>query len=87
MKRKKLNTIPNLTSENGTLKGGFSTLTEQQMARIGGGANNSCRNENCGMGTNNGCTNVSLCTPGTNASACSNLSDCICIQLDEIILK
>ncbi len=85
MKRKIFKTIPDLISENGTLKGGFSTLTEQQMARIGGGANNSCTNNYCGMGTNNECTNKTFCWFGSNASACSNLSDCICIQLGDVV--
>ncbi|MCZ8285519.1 MAG: hypothetical protein O9353_08665 [Bacteroidia bacterium] len=76
MKKKNVNTIPGLISEKGILKGGFAALTEKQMSRIGGGGNNRCSNENCGMGSNTTCTNMTLCVPTSNVSGCRNLGDC-----------
>ncbi len=87
MKKKNVNTIPGLISEKGILKGGFAALTEKQMSRISGGGNNRCTNQGCGMGSNTTCTNMTLCVPTSNVSACRNLGDCAEIPGDKSVVQ
>lgn len=68
MEEKNSKKIPELKSENGKLKGGFSSLTPEQMSKILGGTNNSC------SGPNDRCTNNIRCGGANNL--CANVVSC-----------
>lgn len=69
--------VSELKSEDGKLKGGFTSLTQKQMERINGSGNNRCTNEACGgdPGSNSSCSNMVVCNPHSNSS-CNNRGDC-----------
>lgn len=77
MKKSTQKIIHLLSTQKGTLKGGFSSLTEKQMSRIkGGGSNGQCTNGNCGHVSNSVCSNQMVCSVGSNTRACTNTGDC-----------
>jgi hypothetical protein len=62
MKKVILKKIPSLTSKDGLLSGGFSSLSVEQIAKIKGGANGICKNTSyCSKGSHTSCTNTSTC--------------------------
>ncbi len=78
MKKELVNRIPELISEKGMLKGGFSALSARQLSRLKGGnsTNDICDNFSGCQGTNtDSCANERFCK-GTNVGACSNGLNC-----------
>lgn len=69
MKKDAMRNIPALRSENGTLKGGFSALSTDQMKKLKGGGNSQCNNKvKCLLGSHVQCNNTGTCfsDPGTD---------------------
>ncbi|MDR2206112.1 MAG: hypothetical protein LBE36_08155 [Flavobacteriaceae bacterium] len=65
MKKNVLKEVPTLKSGNGTLTGGFSTLSIEQKRKLKGGR----------LYSNTDCTNELDCTQGSH-ERCSNLGKC-----------
>lgn len=63
MKKNVLKGVPELKSENGTLKGGFSSISLEQARMLKGGrGNHQCNNSrNCTLGSHTQCTNTGQC--------------------------
>jgi hypothetical protein len=63
--KKTFNKVPKLKTENGTLNGGFGTLTISQIEKIKGGkrrdTNDKCDNAQLCQADNSGCTNHLYC--------------------------
>ena len=56
-----------MNSESGKLKGGFDSLSEEQISKIKGGKR---------LSTNDACTNATDCSKADNFGACTNLGIC-----------
>ena len=63
--------ISKLEFKNGLYNGGFSSLTQDQLLKLKGGANANCTNDkDCTKGTHQVCTNSGACyiSPGSDST-------------------